>query len=1219
MADVKLLASQRLTDNPDGGGLMTSTEIVDGVVNNLWPDISRVDRAYGVVNLRKLYAKADTADTAIYSGLHMIVLFPPQDPRVTVTMFTTNNWADERSDAQSAVERYLDESVTMRLIPFDRQLAGQRTILGFQRPELDLPEIGQVYVISALPNETVMQFVRVSNLDHSVQTFTDPTSGVDFKARVITLTLTEPLTTTFQGSQPTRFFIAAPNTSQMRRTIVSDAVNYHTVHALAADAAIGDQTIKLGTIFTQLVPASTSESALIGLPPGGARAIISSGPSVDVSIDSAGLLWQTPGEVSYLPCAIVPGSARLYKTTSSTSLFDDGAGNLRVNSITGAVYAALEYDSGKITLASTLPADFTGVGWHAVFTPAVAQSKAAQTFQQRVTTSTRGYVYIATLHPAPTPGSLQVSFRSLGRWYTLTDDGTGALTGDVGIGGGSINFASAVASVSLGALPDIGSSIIWSWGGSSEYEIKTGDLTIGNPVITSTLTGNNAKPSTITATWTSGGITKTATDNGSGSFTGDATGHVVYGNGAFTLKPTLLPDPTTTFNFSYQNSAIRTELFNPTKSGSTITVTVAHGPIRPKSILITYQQTGTYQNFSYTTTQQLADDGSGNLVDALGDIKAGAVVNYTTGAITFNPDFTVVTPTIDYDSFENGVPARTADPSAGYFASIARFGLWPTGLETATTPIGFINGTNVTVQYKEDSATDGAQTFSLAAPPLNVDLTPTISSSIVPGGMMFTLGGRTYVERSGSLYYGIDPVTNAGSLGGSVDFSSGIATITNWVGGASSTLSLLALLTQIQPLPIIVVTGRTPGSPLRPASFYLQANKVDGTLISATADVNGNIATSNMHGYVDVTTGVFSIAFGQYVLDSTLTPTQKAQPWYNPTAVDADGYYLVPDPVAQNSITYNAVVQVSLPLDSTILGIDPVRLPLDGRVQAVRNGYMLILHDTQVSTMPGGLTAGQVVTLPRDALEKVEVRDQTGTLVTGQVAGGATVAGAKYTADLVAGTITMSTPLDLSTYTQPLVATHRIVDASVVTDVQITGQVTVAEALTRGYTASNSLASTALIAPVVGGSVQANYNHLFSQQTWNSSAPNWTDAIVGSPTTAAYNDLTYPIQVLNRDAITEKWALVFTSSTVFNIVAQDLGVIGTGNTSTTVQPINPATGQPYFMMDWHGFGTGWATGNAIRFDTIGAGMPAWLARTVRSGPATYTDDRSVIEPRWDKS
>jgi hypothetical protein len=160
MADVKLLASQRLTDNPDGGGLMTSIEIVDGVVNNLWPDISRVDRAFGVDNLRKLFCKADTPDTAIYSGLHIICLMPPQDPRVSVTMFTTNNWSDVRANAQSAMERYLDESVPTRMIPFDRQLAGQRTILVYQRPELDLPSIGEVYVLTTLDDVT-NQFFRV--------------------------------------------------------------------------------------------------------------------------------------------------------------------------------------------------------------------------------------------------------------------------------------------------------------------------------------------------------------------------------------------------------------------------------------------------------------------------------------------------------------------------------------------------------------------------------------------------------------------------------------------------------------------------------------------------------------------------------------------------------------------------------------------------------------------------------------------------------------------------------------------------------------------------------------------------------------------------------------------------------------------------------------------------------------------------------------------------
>ena len=40
-----------------------------------------------------------------------------------------------------AVERYLDESVITRMVPYDRQLEGQRTVLVFQRPELPLPGV----------------------------------------------------------------------------------------------------------------------------------------------------------------------------------------------------------------------------------------------------------------------------------------------------------------------------------------------------------------------------------------------------------------------------------------------------------------------------------------------------------------------------------------------------------------------------------------------------------------------------------------------------------------------------------------------------------------------------------------------------------------------------------------------------------------------------------------------------------------------------------------------------------------------------------------------------------------------------------------------------------------------------------------------------------------------------------------------------------------------
>ena len=42
--DVKIKESQRLTDHNDGGGYMTAREVVDGNINNLFTDISRVNQ-----------------------------------------------------------------------------------------------------------------------------------------------------------------------------------------------------------------------------------------------------------------------------------------------------------------------------------------------------------------------------------------------------------------------------------------------------------------------------------------------------------------------------------------------------------------------------------------------------------------------------------------------------------------------------------------------------------------------------------------------------------------------------------------------------------------------------------------------------------------------------------------------------------------------------------------------------------------------------------------------------------------------------------------------------------------------------------------------------------------------------------------------------------------------------------------------------------------------
>ena len=46
---VKLFQSQRLTDEEDGGGRAMGNEVIDDIVNNLFPDIARIDRTAGDV------------------------------------------------------------------------------------------------------------------------------------------------------------------------------------------------------------------------------------------------------------------------------------------------------------------------------------------------------------------------------------------------------------------------------------------------------------------------------------------------------------------------------------------------------------------------------------------------------------------------------------------------------------------------------------------------------------------------------------------------------------------------------------------------------------------------------------------------------------------------------------------------------------------------------------------------------------------------------------------------------------------------------------------------------------------------------------------------------------------------------------------------------------------------------------------------------------------
>ena len=164
---------------------------------------------------------------------------------------------------------------------------------------------------------------------------------------------------------------------------------------------------------------------------------------------------------------------------------------------------------------------------------------------------------------------------------------------------------------------------------------------------------------------------------------------------------------------------------------------------------------------------------------------------------------------------------------------------------------------------------------------------------------------------------------------------------------------------------------------------------------------------------------------------------------------------------------------------------------------------------------------------------------------------------------------------------------------------QINGLVTLTAPLLRDYPSGSQLSSALLY-----GDLQARATNLFDQQTWTGV---WQSTVIGSSATATYNDVDYPVEVLNSAAITERWRLNFTSATAFQVIGENLGVIATGSTGTDLQPINGLTGLPYFTLRAAGWGSGWAVGNQLRFDTIAAAPPTWLARCVLPGAALTGD------------
>lgn len=498
-----------------------------------------------------------------------------------------------------------------------------------------------------------------------------------------------------------------------------------------------------------------------------------------------------------------------------------------------------------------------------------------------------------------------------------------------------------------------------------------------------------------------------------------------------------------------------------------------------------------------------------------------------------------------------------------------------------------IFGGTLLVRAQPADVTYEADTASVVAPPVRWELLPPGTDAIVPGSLLLQWGTEQYIDRDGVLFKNIDSRTNAGVAVGTVDYTSRTASLATWPSNQSAPVQRLACLTSKTGFSTTGLFFRTPGAPLRPASLQITAVRADtGQVVTASADLNGVIADGVIHGRVDWTTGIVELSFTSNPADET-----------GASAV----------PMIASLIRYNAVLQTSLPLDAGLLGLDPVRLPADGRVPIYREGDVLVIHHT-AETLVTSPSAGGSLMLERQQIADIEVIGSDGTVLRADA----------WSADREAGVITWANPLLLQDQEGnpvglPLLVRDRVEHMALCTEVQITGALGISAPMPWALPAGETRISSA----VAWGDMQARIHTWFTQQTWSQGAPNWTDSLQGNTTTAQYNSLSYPPVITNGGAIDGKWALVFTSSTLFNVVEEKLGVISTGSIASDCSPVNALTGKPYFTIRKEGWGSGWAASNAVRFNTDAALGPMWVIRTVISGQGTVDDDEFKLQIRGD--
>ena len=1180
--DLRFYPTENLTDSDDGGGLMVRDPLT-GADNELFNPVSDQDRTIGRFSARSVHAAVRRPDAAKLGGAHVIISKPAKAANVSHLLYRGVRYGERRKDIIKRIAAYAVYTIESKMTLLSTQSLGSRIVQAYQRTDEALPLVGDVYCLRQVKKgyPTEEQYIQVIRVSSENRTFTTP-DGKDFVRTVVKMETSTALTADFIGADYPSITHADPPCLLME-THISDSASYYGVKPLVEAIRANTQTIRLPSIMEKLVPTSQVETPLTDYTAAGQRQLIFDAAKGESVLSAYNAI--NDSTVLHAGNAITPGSLRL--TTNGITVSDRGGTLYRGDTAVGTV----DYARGELRFSETLS---SGGSWTLYFRPAAELLQVADTASIPVLINNRSYNYVLTILPVPAPGSLQVSYRAQGRWYDLRDDGSGALRGgSSGHGSGSLNYRTGSVSITCGEMPDVGSEVLFSWGTQATVHNRADSQPAASMLIA---TEAGLAPNTVKLSWTDNGA-KTAQDDGQGNITGAWSGTVDYRSGDITLSSYPGGEQRLDVKVDYSVGQPQTaEWKAPSRDGSgNVNLTLGQTQIKPRSVELTYNvlvedydtkvQAGeayTRQVDPYVTVR---DDGAGALRDA-GGVSRGTI-NYTTGVIKLKPDAVVKIPKAIYRKQPMGEEIVSTQGTTQTVKPLYRMVFagyeYVDALASAPIDDSFVVSAKFRGQQTED-----ARSKKASSGVLRIDLLPTYAERIVPGSVRFAIGQETYFDRRGELYYRLEPATGAAARIGSINYESGIATVEQAPAGA---VSLQALAGTVSANPVDTAVWRIPASPIRPASLQITATPLSGGQLNVRADNGGKISGGNVEGSIDYETGVVRVRFGKWVVAAG----NEGKYWYNPDAVRPDGKIWQPAQVYADTILYNAVSYTYLPLDTSAIGIDAVRLPADGRVPIYRRGDMIVIGHRLSDDLGSAHTAGQTVRLSRDHIDSLCLRDAKNRAIEAKW----------YDYDLDAGTLTWATPLDLSAYTMPIAAHHAREEENRVIVADIDGTLQLQFPTGRDYPKEDTYISSALI----GGDLEVRHSPPWSQKLFDNV---WSDDPRGDAITAKLNLKDYPLVLTDDGATTDRWAIVWRDGTQFDLYSEALGFVGRYDALQDLAPINAATGKPYFVLKKGAFGINngaspWAVGNAVRLNTYGTHLGVWILRAVQPSAQKQTE------------